>query len=172
MITLTGGHFDQECRVDCVDGIVIPVAGTSREYWQLRDCMLELDGAAPTLRFIVSARRSAAYDRRWISLRRSVPALYPGSSVEAKKEFESRTGLKLSEAWWMEGGYVTPASETVKSSPVLFTDWLRTRAEYRQVAQAWYELRFEAAHRYLFWEATQGLEFYDFGEAPGPGAPP
>ena len=164
--------FAQTLDLPAADGeFIYPVASTPRAYWKLNHLRLVEGGGTGAaqdggmrLQARLDARSAIAYEKRSLSAGAGLLAPYPRTDAE-RARFGDLIHLDLKQGWWSEGGYLRrPAA----SAPVLFASWAAEQSPVvRSAAQAWYETRFDARHRYFLYVSDSGLQMVDFGEIAG-----
>jgi hypothetical protein len=158
--------------------VVLPVAGSARRYFEMRDVELVLgSGMGPgeegdRLEARVRGRQRFVWLERRTQISGLMPPL-PGNEEE-RRHFREITGIDLSEGSWLEGGYVHEAGRgeaagmPAGGEGTVFAQWAQLHPELRESALAWYEARFEAGRRYYLRPAEDPRKFavIDFGEVP------
>jgi hypothetical protein len=152
------------------DETVLPVAETASGYWKLGTIEVYLGGE---MRLIGSmpARSGVYLETRTARLGGVLPA-YPRTAEDRARLWQA-LHLDPKEAHWLIEGYVKPTDQPEDPGELLST-WAAAnpgpsgsgvREAGGMPTMAWYNLRFQAAHRYVVFFRDGIPNFLDFGSA-------
>jgi hypothetical protein len=171
-------HQAMEVRAER-GALVMPVFPSNREYFD-HSCRLTLgssgaDVSQPTTLFVdAAAQGRIAFFMRSTASGGVLPA-YPLSDSQ-RQQLEESLGVSLSSGWWIRNGYVLPAGRAAVERPdngQLVNQWAVAHGTIAAAAEAWYEMQFDASHRYFAWiggtpmtGSPAVLNLIDFGPEP------
>ncbi len=151
--------------------LLLPLSRSPREYWSGSSVQLTLPGAAhasdPTqLTAPLPARGVQRFSTRAAFAAGLMP-VFP-ASPEDRQEFTRRVGMSFASGFWLIEGYVYPGTSSTfqPENRQPFSAWAGSQLPALQSSlNAWYELRFDARHRYFLWiDPGAGFRVIDFPE--------